>query len=191
MTDTPMTDATLSDATAQTEAADAQAPAALFDSFTPENVGAFANGELNFGQLLGLRAEEAYGIAQMAYNLAENGKLEDAAALAEGLVTLVPEDPYFHALVASIYIRQERLEEALVELDHALARRDDDIDSYVNRGEIHLHQGDLEAALSDFRAAIDLDPGGEHPMGQRARMLVAVAKVVFDGVVEHRRQAGA
>lgn len=163
---------------------------ALAETFTEENLEAFVRGDGTLAQVLGVRAEEAYGIAQLAYNLAESGQLDDAAALAEGLVVLNPEDPYFHSLVASIYIRQERTDEALSFLDQALEIAPDDVAARVNRGEIRLNRGELEAALEDFQHAIDRDPEGVDPSGNRARMLVGVATLVLQQAVE-RQNGGA
>ena len=158
----------------------------LAETFTEENLQAFVTGEGTLAQALGVRAEEAYGIAQLAYNLLENGQLEDAASLAEGLVVLNPEDPYFHSLVASVYIRQERFDEALSFLDQALEIDADDLAARVNRGEIRLNRGEFKAALKDFQHAIAQDPEGKDPAGNRARMLVGVATLVLQQAVERQ-----
>ena len=172
--------AATTDETTENQAAPQPGP---FEHFTRDNVHAFVRGELNLGTLVGLHADEAYGIAKLAYNLAENGQYDEAEALADGLVTLVPEDPYFHSLLASIYIHQERFDAALVCLDAAVERDPGNLHAHVNRGEIHMRQGDFQSALQDFMAAIEIDPEGEEPMGQRARMLVAVAKAIFEQAV--------
>ncbi|HSS51687.1 MAG TPA: hypothetical protein VLX28_22305, partial [Thermoanaerobaculia bacterium] len=75
-------------------------PVRLEDTLTAESLEGFLLGRNTLGQALGVNVQEAYGIAELAYNLAEGGDLEQAAALAEGLVLLNPRHGYFHALLA-------------------------------------------------------------------------------------------
>lgn len=163
----------------------------IFHYLTEEKCRAWAHRKINLGQLIGLQADEAYGIAQMAYNLAENGQLDQAEALVDGLVAMVPEDPYFHGLLASILIQQERFDEALAAFDQALERQPEDLHARVNRGELYMRRGDFVAALADLEIAIGLDPERDEPMADRARMLIVVAKAIFDRVVATRTEGAA
>lgn len=167
----------------------ASEPVALEASFNLENAEAFLRGDATLAELLGVNSEEAYGIAQLAYDLSKNGNSEDATSLGEGLITLNPYEGYFHSLLASIYIADDRLDDALEQLDLAIELTPDDIEALVNRGEIHLGHGNFQAAAGDFEAAIKLDPEGETQTSNRARMLATVAAVIIKQSLERHEQA--
>lgn len=165
-----------------------ESPEELAETLTAEALESFVMGEKTLAQVLGMNMEEAYSIAELAYTLVEQGSLDDALGLAEGLVVLNPYDAYFHTLLGSIYLKQGRTNEALIEYSTALELDDKDITAYVNRGEILLKMGEFNTALDDFKKAIELDPQGNDPMSNRARMLVSVTTMVIRKAVEQRQQ---
>ncbi len=158
----------------------------LADSFTEENLTKFLLGEKTLAQVLGLSMEEAYSIAELAYSLMEQGNLEDALALAEGLVVCNPQDGYMHSLLGSIYLKKGMTDEALYQFSLAVELDPSDIASWVNRGEILLNKGEFELALDDFKKAIELDPDGENPAGNRARALVTMTAALIRKVMESK-----
>jgi Flp pilus assembly protein TadD len=160
------------------------APRKLEETFTAESLEAFLFGEATLGQVLGVNVQEAYAIAELAFNLAQGGDLDRALALAEGLVLLNPRHAYFHSLLASIHIRRERFDDALRHLNVAIGLDPDEIASRVNRGEILLVRGELEAALVDFSRAIELDARGTDPMARRARVLVSLGAEILRRSIE-------
>ena len=164
-------------------------PVRLEDTLTVESLEGFLLGRNTLGQALGVNVQEAYGIAELAWNLAEGGDLGRAVALAEGLVLLNPQHGYFHALLASIYIKQERRDDALRHLGFAIAADPKDIASRVNRGEILLGKGDFKAALEDLGKAIELDAGGTNPFAQRACLLVGLGAEILRRSLEKSGKA--
>ena len=161
-----------------------EVPDPVEETMTAEALEAFIMGEKTFADVLGVTMDEAYSVGELAYTLMEQGNLADAQALAEGLVVMNPYDAYFHALLGSIYLKQAKTEDALIEFTTALELDERDVASYTNRGEVLLQMGEFDLALEDFKKAIELDPEGDDPMSNRARMLVTVATMVIRKAVE-------
>lgn len=153
-----------------------------------EAVAGFLTGDLTLAQLEGLGAEDLYVIADMGYDLLEEGRLDEALSIFEGLNVYNPFDPYFHSVLGSIYQRLDRPEDALRHYESAVELYAEDINSWTNAGEIMLglsaqcqDDGDPEKAREYFKEAlhaltrsIELDPDGKSASSLRARALVAV-----------------
>lgn len=154
-------------------------------AFTDENLMKFVLGEITWAELTGLTMQDAYSFAEIAYNLFEQGKYDQAQTIVEGLVISNPYDGYFHSLLGSIYGRKGMHEEAQEEYSIAIELNPQDLASHVNRAEILLQHGEIEKALMDLKKAIDLDPKGEQPFGIRARALAhATASVLEEAMRE-------
>lgn len=149
-------------------------------SFTEANLTKFVLGEITWAELTGLTMQDAYAFAEIAYNLFEQGKYDQAQTVVEGLVISNPYDGYFHSLLGSIYGRKGMHEEAQEEYSIALELNPKDLASYVNRAEILLQHGDIEKALEDLKKAVELDPKGEEPFGIRARALAQATVSVLE-----------
>lgn len=152
-----------------------------------EAVAAFLAGDLTLAQLEGLSAEELYQVADLGYDLAAEGKLEDARKIFEGLYCYNPYDAYFHAALGSIYQKQSQLQSALDHYETAVELWDEDIHSWTNAAEVALQlatdfstDGDNDEAEVKFvfaaealQRAVALDPKGDHPAGLRARAIIS------------------
>src|SRR5262245_60800945 len=90
-------------------------PATLTETFSPDQVEKWVFGEATMGQLYGITIEEAYSIAELGYTFAEQGRLNDAQTVFLGLVVSNPYDPYFHAMLGSIFQKQENIDGAIEE----------------------------------------------------------------------------
>ncbi len=156
-------------------------------SFNEDNLIKFVVGEITWAELTGLTMQEAYSFAEVAYNLFEQGKYDQAQTIVEGLVISNPYDGYFHGLLGAIYGRKGMHEEAQEEYSIAIDLDPTNLSAYVNRAEIFLQHGDIEKALRDLKKAIDLDPKGEKPFGVRARALAAATASVLE---EALKQSG-
>ncbi len=153
-----------------------------------EAVKGFLLGDITLAQLEGLSAEELYQVADMGYNLMEEGKLEDARKIFEGLYCYNPFDSYFHSALGAIYQRQGQLESSFDHYLSSVELYDEDIQTWTNLGEVALElstvlaqSGDNDRAAEMFvtaadalTRAVELDPNDEHPAGTRARVLVQV-----------------
>lgn len=153
-------------------------------NFTQDNLVKFVVGEITWAELTGLTMQEAYSFAEIAYNLFEQGKYDQAQTIVEGLVISNPYDGYFHGLLGAIYGRKGMHEEAQEEYTIAIDLDPTNLSAFVNRAEIFLQHGDIEKALKDLRKAIDLDPKGEKPFGVRARALAAATASVLEDALK-------
>lgn len=160
------------------------------DNFSEERIKQFVMGEITWAQLEGISMEQAYAFASLAYTMFEQGKYAEAQKIFEGLVISNPYDGYFHAMLGSIYARQEMHEEAVVEFTISAELEPGNIQVYVNRAEILLQHGEFEYAMEDLKAAIDLDPEGQDPSGLRARALAAATAGLIEEVLAKKREAG-
>ena len=132
----------------------------------------FMIGDITASDLLGLTREELYAIAQRGYELLQQGQLQQALHVYDGLVYLDPYDPYFHTVLGSVRQRQEDLEGALTCYGQALRLQPWNINALANRGEILFNQGQLTEALQDFQQVIQLDPKDKNPSTVRVKTLV-------------------
>ncbi len=159
------------------------------DNFTEENFKKFLFGKITWAQLEGMTMEQAYAIAEFGYTMYGQGRYKDARTLFEGLVIGNPYDPYFHAMLGAIYTKLDMHEEAAQEFSIAIELDPEDINSYVNRGELLLQHGEFEHAMEDLKAAIDLDPEGKNPASLRARALAAATAAAIKELID-KKSAG-
>lgn len=159
----------------------------ISDTFTAENYLKFIKGEITWAQLEGMTIDEAYAIAEVGYTFLEQGKLDEARTLIEGLVIGNPYDAYLHSLLGAIYAREGNEEDAVEEFSIALGLDPDNIDALVARGELFLRHGVFDDAMDDLKRAIELDPEGEHPPTLRARALAHATASAFQAVIENSK----
>jgi tetratricopeptide (TPR) repeat protein len=160
------------------------------DNFTPENFKKFLFGKITWAQLEGMTMEQAYAIAEFGYTMDQQGRYKDARTLFEGLVIGNPYDPYFHSMLGAIYTKLDMHEEAAQEFSIAIELDPEDINAYVNRGELLLQHGEFEYAMEDLKTAIDLDPEGNNPASLRARALAAATAAVIKELIEKKESEG-
>lgn len=150
---------------------DAQVPPGLAERLV--------GGEINLAQFVGLGREQLYAIAQVAYQFYNSGKVEQAREIYRGLVAADPLDSVFHCHLAASHHRLGDLDAAFDEYTEALRFNFANQDALSGRGEIHLQRGRLAEALSDLRAAVELDPEGKRATTLRARaILIAIKEAV-------------
>jgi tetratricopeptide (TPR) repeat protein len=85
-------------------------------------------------------------------------------------------NPFVHAMLGSIYQKQEQFQLAFLHYSRAIQSFPQDIGSLINRGEIFLRFGKFKEAADDFKAAMDLDPEQQNPSANRARLLSRLAQ---------------
>ena len=100
------------------------------------------------------------------------GDYDTAVAAFHALILIDPSNPYFHAMLGSIYQRKEDYESAVQAYREALKIFPSDIDSLTNLGEVFLKTGRREEALPHLKQAVALDAEGNHPASNRARLLL-------------------
>ena len=134
-----------------------------------------ARGELKTAQILDVDADQMAAILMVGHVFYDQGKIDEAQKIFEGLLVLDTKNPYIHVILGSIYQKQERFLWAFYHYSRAIQAFPQDVASLTNRGEIHLRFGTFKYAAADFKAAIDLDPEEENPFANRARLLSRLA----------------
>jgi len=157
--------------------ADAEQEGAVVVPYSPDQMAAFIEGQITLGDLEGIPKGAQYEMAEKGYQLLEEGKLKDAKIVFQGLLALDPYDAYFLTALGAIAQRTEDYDEAEAFYTRALEINPFSVPALAHRGEIRVHKGQLVEAATDLAKAIDLDPKGEDPIAQRARM---VAQTVAD-----------
>ena len=158
---------------------------------TPENIAKVMQGELTWAQIHEITMEQAYGIAQVGYQLFMQGKYQDAQGIFEGLVALNPYDGYFHSVLGSIFARSGQHEKAIQEYSVAANLEPSDAQVYVNRAELLLKKGAFKEALSDLKQAVSTDSSGKNPTTVRARGLASATVKLLEEVLQSKQQAAA
>jgi Tfp pilus assembly protein PilF len=132
--------------------------------------------KLTFAGSLASKADQWTALIVTGHNFFQQGRLQEASKIFEGLAVIDTHNPYIHGILGSIYQKQKKYDLALVRYDTALELYPDDIPVLVNRGEIHLTLGNFQQAAQDLKRAIDLDPSKKDSASNRARLLVAIVK---------------
>lgn len=145
---------------------------------TVSKLESFARGELTFAELEGMTWEEAQGIARVACELADAGRLEESRILLEGLVEGNQFDSAAQAALGTVYHKLGRKIDAMAAYNRALEHDAANPVALVNRGELRIQAGDGEG-LRDLVKAVEVDPKGESAASRRAQgLLKAVAAKV-------------
>jgi tetratricopeptide (TPR) repeat protein len=100
------------------------------------------------------------------------GDYDIAAAAFKALLLIDPSNPYFHAMLGSIYQKKGDSEGAVREYTAAIRIFPSDIDSLTNLGEIFLKTGRRDEAIPHLKQAVEFDTEGNHPSANRARLLL-------------------
>lgn len=111
-------------------------------------------GRSSLGAAAKWTAEEIRLVSELGFSLAEQGRVEEAISLFEGLAALAPATAYFQAALGALYLRDNQLQNALKHLNMAVQLDAKDIFSLVNRGETLIRLGRAENGLNDLRLAI-------------------------------------
>jgi tetratricopeptide (TPR) repeat protein len=130
-------------------------------------------GKKTYGEILGINAGQAYNLAKMGYRLLQEGQLEDARVMFQGLVTLNPKDAYMHLALGSVHHRAGRVEKAIEQYTKAVEINPKLANAYANRGELFLGAHQAEKGLADLKKALELDPKAQDPSTMRARAILA------------------
>ena len=155
-------------------------------SFVPaDQVDRFLRGEVTLKDLNGISGPEMLEMAVLGYEMYKQGKYNEARVIFQGLASLDPREPYFATALGSVYLAEEKLEDAERCLDVALGLNPDDLGAHVNRGEVYLRRGKLVEAAEDFRRVLELDPQQKDPLTARARVLAMAA---FEAIKEAKAE---
>lgn len=139
-------------------------------------------GHDTFKEALGLDEERILALAVFARELVEQGRLDDAQTLLEGLVVLDPQNGYLHTCLGALYMQKGYDDAAMAEFHYALEQDATDVAANTYLGEIYLEEGDLESSVTYLQAAVNADPEGNDPYANRARTLAALVVTIAQEV---------
>ena len=132
----------------------------------------WAEGRTTLKDVRGYSDEELYSIARVGYFFFNQGKLEQARTVFQGLYAVNPLDGYFARALGVVEMASGNPAGALAAYDVALKVSPEDGEAYVGRAEVKLAQGDRAGATEDLRrAGRVIDP--ERPLGQKVKALLA------------------
>lgn len=120
----------------------------------------------------GWSAEDVYLVAARAHALFEQGRLDEAAALFEGLVAIDPANLYCRHALAAVYLSVGAPKAAIDQLSAALLHSPDDAETLARRCEALLAVGETVHAEADL-AALRRNGGAGQIARLEARLVVA------------------
>lgn len=131
------------------------------------------NEEKNQGAKTAVSSDALASALHFALLKEEAGQYDIAAAAFKSLLLMDPLNPYFHAMLGSIYQKMGNLEGATRQYAEAIKIFPSDIDSLTNLGEISLKTGRHDEGIKLLKQAMELDCDGNHPSANRARLLLS------------------
>ena len=116
--------------------------------------------------------EDFQSIGEIGAMYYEQGNIEKAEMIFEGLVELKPDSGAAHSALGGLLTYKRDDEKAMVHLTKAIELDDKQIAPFVNRAEVYLRQSRFDLAVADLKRAIGLDPQEKDPGANRARAMV-------------------
>ena len=112
--------------------------------------------------------------AQQGLNALERSNLSEAEKYCSQAVRACPSDPNARRSYADVLWAQGRTQEALEQIDAALAGGvGGDVETRLRAAEMRLQSGKLDAALVDVEQVIDADPKSAEAWALRGRVMLA------------------
>lgn len=102
----------------------------------------------------------------------QQGNLEKAQTIFEGLVELDPDSADARSALGAVFTLQKEDDLAVPHLKRAVELDPNGIAPYVNLAEVFIRQQRIEDAVVNLRKAIELDPEEVDPGANRARAMV-------------------
>ncbi|KGN90969.1 hypothetical protein HQ45_02345 [Porphyromonas crevioricanis] len=99
--------------------------------------------------------------------------LQDSITALDLIGAIIKDDSLFAPAYLSrskIYYQNEKLQEAITDLDQAIAIAPEELNSYVNRGIMRYQNNDIRGAMADYDHVIEEDP--EHHLARYNRALL-------------------
>ncbi len=119
--------------------------------------------------------ERVAEVSLFGHRLFEEGRLDEARGVFEGLVSLGVEEAFPHTMLGTVYLALGDQTRALALFEAALALDPADLAARVYRGEIRLNRGRFRLAVEDLRRAVN-SGAAEDPFVDRARRLLRMAR---------------
>ncbi|HQU86659.1 MAG TPA: tetratricopeptide repeat protein [Pyrinomonadaceae bacterium] len=129
-------------------------------------------GHQTIREQLAISRDEFMEMGRVGAMYYQQGNLDKARTIFEGLVELDPDSADAHSALGALLTLKQEDEQAIEHLEAAVALNPRQIAPYVNLGEIFIRQQRLEEAVANLRKAIELDPNERDSGANRARAMV-------------------
>lgn len=131
---------------------------------------------------LKISPEEFSEMGRVGAMFYQQGNLDKARTIFEGLVELDPHSADAHSALGALLTLQQEDELAVEHLRRAVELSPRQIAPYVNLGEVYIRQQKLEEAVANLKKAIELDPDEKDSGANRARaMVLGIYQVIKAG----------
>lgn len=134
----------------------------------------FMNGLITLQELEGISDEEMETVYALGYNFFTYGKYEAAKDIFTGLTAYAPYTSHYWRALGAVNQQLKDYTEAIAAYDMAVANDENDVVSYVYRGESQILSGNVDPGLVDLKKVLELAPA--HPEAaqwvQRAELLL-------------------
>lgn len=141
----------------------------------------YLNGEMTWGEIHKITKRMQREIARVAYLKFQMKDYTGADSLFKGLAILDHTNWYYRAALGAIYQKQKMYEDAVLEYQAALALKEDEVSSLVNRGECYVWLGRLDEARVDCNAALQIPNLVNNPWQMRAKILLKRIELLEKG----------
>lgn len=133
-----------------------------------------------------LGERQLQGTAALAFNMYQQGRLQEAAAIFGGLTVVNPQSYFGFAGLGAIALAKNPpdLDNALTNLSKAAELNPNDTSVQANLGETLIRMGKISDAKSHLEKAFQLDPGHNDPGANRARAIVGGLNIIAQQLVQ-------
>lgn len=144
------------------------------------------DGKLPLNTFFDIGGDQIQAFAALGYMSYQQGRVDEAREIFEGLTALDSTQYYGYAGLGAIDLASNNLAEAETNLRAAAERNPKDPTVLANLGETLLRQSKAEEAAGFFKQALELDPNGQDPGANRARAILQGMQLVIE---ELKKQA--
>src|SRR5258708_4500233 len=95
---------------------------------------------------------------EQAKQLVQRGDYASAAAEFSDLLKAAPDSPLLYNLLGFCYLKQNSLDRAKENFQHAIALKPDFKAAHNNLGGVYVLQGRVDKAVDEFAAVLKIDP---------------------------------
>lgn len=136
----------------------------------------FMNGLITLQELEGINDEEMETIYALGYNFFTYGKYDAAKDIFTGLTAYAPYTAHYWRALGAVNQQLKDYGEAIAAYDMAIANDENDVVSYVYRGESNILSGRTEVGLADLGKVVEIGSGFPQFAAwvQRAHLLISL-----------------
>ncbi len=134
----------------------------------------FMNGLITLQELEGISDEEMETIYALGYNFFTYGKYDAAKDIFTGLTAYAPYTAHYWRALGAVNQQMKDYAEAIAAYDMAIANDENDVVSYVYRGESQILSANVDAGLQDLKKVLQIGSAYPQfaPWVQRSELLI-------------------